>query len=453
MSICNISETEEITNLLQYSPSPKFMFAFTLIPSHMPTSIIHAVEYSSVTFRHFTKTVMEWYWKVLCAILILYFNFQCHGQLSQHDVDPDAFLDSYQLIEKYGFNPQKHSVITEDGYVVNLFRLPRKGPPVLLVHGIADSSDSWLVLGPKESLAYLLAEAGFDVWLFNARGNKYSRSHIKDLSDKDYWDFSFEEIGAKDLIATVDYILSTTERKKISYVGFSQGTTVFLVMCSLRPEYNEKIDNSILLAPVAWMHKITLPYIKFLTGNLDSIVSLASTVGLHELYRWNPAKNDFHARGCKPGSAFKFICDLEYLVNFGVKNSSNISPQKFPIIASHVPAGTSAKAFVHFMQNYRSKRFARFDYGITMNERVYRTSKSPRYNVASVTAPVSLFASENDWFSAVENVQRLKKTLPNVKRFIVLNSTMDYTHIEFVYGSRVKKVVNDVVINILQSRN
>jgi predicted acyl esterase len=40
--------------------------------------------------------------------------------------------------------------------------------------------------------AFVLVEHGYDVWLGNSRGNKYSKGHIDPkLSDKDYWAFSF----------------------------------------------------------------------------------------------------------------------------------------------------------------------------------------------------------------------------------------------------------------------
>ena len=38
---------------------------------------------------------------------------------------------------------------------------------------------TWLLLPPDQSLAFLLAGNGFDVWIANTRGTKYSRGSVQ----------------------------------------------------------------------------------------------------------------------------------------------------------------------------------------------------------------------------------------------------------------------------------
>jgi len=37
---------------------------------------------------------------------------------------------------------------------------------------------TWLLNPPEQNLPLILAENGFDVWIANARGTRYSRKHI-----------------------------------------------------------------------------------------------------------------------------------------------------------------------------------------------------------------------------------------------------------------------------------
>lgn len=133
-----------------------------------------------------------------------------------------------------------HSVTTEDGYILQMERIignyataancPQRKRATLLVHGIFDSSATWIITGPNNSLATQLTDLCYDVWLGNARGNRYSRRHKTLNPDgnrkerRDFWSFSWHEIGYYDLPAMIDHILdNNTDFKKIFYVGHSQG--------------------------------------------------------------------------------------------------------------------------------------------------------------------------------------------------------------------------------------
>jgi pimeloyl-ACP methyl ester carboxylesterase len=75
------------------------------------------------------------------------------------------------------------------------------------------------------SLAFKLADEGYDVWLGNNRGNIYSRGHKELDPSGDYFDFSFYEMGRFDIPSMINYVLSATGLPKLSYVGHSQGTS------------------------------------------------------------------------------------------------------------------------------------------------------------------------------------------------------------------------------------
>ncbi|XP_042877823.1 LOW QUALITY PROTEIN: lipase lipl-4-like [Penaeus japonicus] len=147
------------------------------------------------------------------------------------------------MIRALGYPVEVRHVTTEDGYTLELHRIPHGvssrarspplGPVALLYHGLYGSSADWILNTADEALAYIMADAGYDVWLANARGNTYSRAHrTLDPKDIEFWDFSWDQIADHDLPAIIDYVLRTTGKKDLFYVGFSMGTTVFFAMLS-----------------------------------------------------------------------------------------------------------------------------------------------------------------------------------------------------------------------------
>lgn len=140
-----------------------------------------------------------------------------------------------------------------------------------------------------------MADAGYDVWMGNARGNTYSRNHVSvKPTHSAFWQFSWHEIGYYDLPAMIDYALKETGASRVQYIGFSQGTTAFWVMASMRPEYNEKVVAMHALAPIAYIRNIRSPLIKAIAPFTNSLeVSTLQTIEFKVKYTV-----DFHVLSC-----------------------------------------------------------------------------------------------------------------------------------------------------------
>lgn len=163
-------------------------------------------------------------------------------------------------------------------------------------------------------LGFLLADQRFDVWLGNARGNQYSRNHTTFNPDrlfgkrKNFWNFSWHEMGIYDLPATIDYILKSTGKPKLHYVGHSQGTTEFFVMCSERPEYNDKIVVANLLAPLVYLRPTNNKFLNSIRKFSKPLYSLSNLIGFYETKTGNYTRK-FGQRYCSNIVNDKLICD------------------------------------------------------------------------------------------------------------------------------------------------
>ena len=74
---------------------------------------------------------------------------------------------------------------------------------------------------PSMAPAVVLWEQGYDVWLTNSRGNKFSQNHTKfKTKSKEFWNFTWGDMGRFDVPACVKYVVAATGHEKVSYVGW-----------------------------------------------------------------------------------------------------------------------------------------------------------------------------------------------------------------------------------------
>ena len=93
------------------------------------------------------------------------------GALPSLQKDPVTDLKVLQILSYWGYPGEEHHVVTRDGYNLTIHRIPHgrsqsatKGV-VYLQHCLLCSSADFLLNLPNQSLGFILADYGYDVWM------------------------------------------------------------------------------------------------------------------------------------------------------------------------------------------------------------------------------------------------------------------------------------------------
>ena len=159
------------------------------------------------------------------------------GLVSQTLAYSDAFRTFQQNCFAHGYATEQYTLKTSDDYLISLYRIPgkiadsasnaksgTKKPAVLMIHSQDWDMTQWISNDPDKANAFILADAGYDVWMGNNRGSAYSLGHVSlSTQDHKFWDFYQLEMGTIDVPTFIDFILETTGLEKLSYIGHSTG--------------------------------------------------------------------------------------------------------------------------------------------------------------------------------------------------------------------------------------
>jgi hypothetical protein len=119
-----------------------------------------------------------------------------------------------EVLDGSGYPCLEYLVQTEDGFLLGLQRIPhghdnnlltlkKQKPPVLLQHGLLQGGA-------------------------NVRGTRWSHGHIAlTKTDRDYWDWTWDELAMYDLPAMLKFVYKTTG-SKVFYVGHSQVSKIII---------------------------------------------------------------------------------------------------------------------------------------------------------------------------------------------------------------------------------
>ncbi|XP_042495388.1 triacylglycerol lipase 2-like isoform X1 [Macadamia integrifolia] len=360
----------------------------------------------------------------------------------------------------HGYQCQEFYVKTEDGYVLNMQRISTSGggrssggsrgggkkvnkQPVLLQHG---DGMTWLLNTPQQSLAFILADSGFDVWIANTRGTKFSRQHVTlSASQPEYWNWSWDELVDYDLPATSGLVYNQTGQK-LHYVGHSMGTTIALASFT-EGKLVDKLRSAALLSPVAYRSHLT-----------TAIVAIAVKAYLYEINMLMGVE-EFDPKSEAIINSIHSLCmksriDCHDLISSFTGENCCLNASTLELFWKNEPQPTSTKNMVHISQSVRDGTFSRFNYGSPeMNFEHYGQGWPPIYNLLNVPRDLPLFLSYGgrDALSDVTDVEILlnKLTFHDPDELTTL-FIQDYAHLDFIMADNAKEMVYNALIAFLR---
>ncbi|MQL79819.1 hypothetical protein Taro_012232 [Colocasia esculenta] len=434
--------------------------------------------------------------------------------------DQEAGLCASVVIP-YGYKCEEFDVVTEDGYILSMQRIPgsrhggggggpragRQGQgmqPVLLQHGVlmmflgagwrrnvlgytalalmhghiyinvmyVKDGMTWLMSSPEESLAYVLADRGFDVWIANTRGTRWSRRHeTLDPSSPAFWNWSWDELAKYDLPATVDFVYQKTG-KKLDYVGHSMGTLIALASFS-EGRLVDKLRAAALLSPVAYLSHITTP-----------LGILAARAFVDKMYTWLGIA-EFDPMGSAARYLLKVACQdpnvncYDLMTSFTVKiyliswvvhtrpkhiylsskgKNYCLNESTVEFFLKYEPQSTSTRNMVHLAQTFRDGPvLAKFDHGSReANMKAYGKESPPRYNMSAIPGDLPLFLSHGgqDALADVRDVELLLSDLElHGPGKLAAQFVRNFAHADFVMGVCARAIVYGELITFFDRQN
>ncbi|CAD6219961.1 unnamed protein product [Miscanthus lutarioriparius] len=351
-----------------------------------------------------------------------------------------------QLLLPQGYPCTEHTVQTDDGFLLSLQHIPHgkngiadnAGPPVFLQHGLFQGGDTWFINSNEQSLGYILADNGFDVWIGNVRGTRWSKGHSTlSVHDKLFWEWSWQDLAEYDVLAMLSYVHTITQ-SKISYVGHSQGTIMGLAAFTM-PEIVKMISSAALLCPISYLDHVSASFVlRAVAMHLDQMLV---AMGIHQL----------NFRSDMGVQILDSLCDDEHLDCNDLLSSITgqnccFNSSRIDYYLEYEPHPSSTKNLRHLFQMIRKGTFAKYDYGWWGNLRRYGHLHPPSFDLSSIpeSLPIWMGYGGLDALADVTDVERTIKELKSTPELLYIG---DYGHIDFIMSVKAKE---DVYVDLMR---
>jgi lysosomal acid lipase/cholesteryl ester hydrolase len=375
--------------------------------------------------------------------LILFYSLL----LSVHNEDYKKFIDNLNL------NLEEVNVTTEDSYVNTVWVVTskdtskRNGQSVILVHGLLDGGISWLV-NEENSLAKILCDQGYIVYLPYLRGSVFSNSHLYYKSSK-YWDFSFDEMAKYDVPAIINLVKKRDNIEKVIYVGFSQGTLLFFLEYMNDPEFMERsVKKFVALGPIPNINHSSHPILKILQKS--NFLKLSPT----KKFMYFPEEMIKLIMPFYNPSRKKSLINKIFTFFYGGKHDTkrfNFTKYGKNLLL-YQPCGTSLQNMKHWIQIYSTKKVQKYDYGKIKNLFYYKRFNPPAYDLNQMkkySIPSLMTISDVDPYSNAQDTLDFVHIIEDKKVVEFINVT-NYNHVDYFYADSAVDEIFPNIFNFLE---
>lgn len=327
----------------------------------------------------------------VCPNKLDYYIFQFINPKCYDNPDGEALPG--QVIQRLGLNYEKIVLQTEDNYFIEIERAYKtitKTNPVIIGHGLSINSLAFLVRGAK-SYTKILVDEGYDVYVINWRGSRFSRGHTKFSTNNDnYWLFSFHQMGIYDLKAVTSHVYQKTKQKAF-YIGFSMGTTAAFIYSMKEPEHSAShLLHIIAMAPIALFRHSTSILVP-VAPLWPLIRPLIFKLWHGEALPYTPLLT----LPCLPFPIQMKLCLASQVPVLGV-TFSQIDWLTLPVTLRQNSDSLAQGVIGHYQQFILSGLFQEYDHGEKENLKVYGSTTPPLYNVSAAKVPFTFLVGQTD---------------------------------------------------------
>lgn len=410
-----------------------------------------------------------------------------------------TLFSQQELILRSGYKYELYDSIADDGYITQVTRLINpladktklRHPPLLFEHGGTIDPTAYLLAssiqhtpepwprrptdGPiksaNRSLAFLLANHGFDVFLCESRGsNDLNTRHVKDRAAKsalegknedknrtqaenmhelsrqwNFWSFTQDDIIAHELKSHIDTVLKVTGADKVSVLTYSLSTPTSFAFYSIRPDYARKTHAFVSMAPIV-SGQGTSPLMTLALKRICPLIpETVGTMILSDLLL-NQLTRDIAIVLFKPKwlryTLFKMIENLAMGASPQYRTHIELN------LIGHLLRRVSFRVGKQMCQQMASDRLQKYDYGPFKNKELYGTETPPEYDLSNLQLKSWLLVSA--WNDAVATPQIVDHLVRIVNPKPVARVVAPYNHVDMIAGFENDKYTNFPIMHYFE---